>query len=68
MSEWISVKDKKPDCGISVIGVLKDPDGLPPVSECFYISSEFDNPYFPLFGSIQEITHWMPLPEPPKEV
>jgi len=62
MSEWISVKDKVPRKGQTVIvfqdyyaveiqRYLGNLDGLP----------EWDKP------CAGNPTHWMPLPEPPKE-
>lgn len=66
MSEWISVDERLPEFGSRVqvfdgrsvdIGNYADKDEIYP--------SGFWNDGF---GSIYEdITHWMPLPEPPKE-
>lgn len=55
---WISVTDRLPQRGQEVIaydgGVLK-----PKVYACLFWDKEFD--------SWARVTHWMPLPEPPKE-
>ena len=63
MSNWISVKDRLPE---EEAGVLV----YPPVMSCSY-----NNEYgFYRFSTSQDcevacrgITHWMPLPEAPKE-
>ncbi len=77
MSDWISVKDRLPER----VGLEDDETEYVLVCESFeyyggggkYVSicgyekygwSEWDN-----FGNVraERITHWMPLPEPPKE-
>ena len=58
MSEWISVKDKTPDSHQLVI-ILRDtinPDLKIQIIK-WHLSDEFDF----------KVTHWMPLPTPPKE-
>lgn len=64
--KWISVEDRLPDAGDRILiavrlhnhepvqldEVLEDGDGI-------YLDSSYE------FGS--DVTHWMPLPEPPKE-
>jgi hypothetical protein len=67
MSEWISVKDRLPDYVQQVL-VYR--------TECFVCEvMEYRNgswniwngEYFDSFNSeFNDITHWMPLPEPPK--
>lgn len=65
MSEWISIKDRLPnpifdfvlacaDGAMSTIG-YREENGF---YEVYPIQTQID---------IQMITHWMPLPEPPKE-
>lgn len=62
MGEWISVEDRMPDerqwvlcqCRARIREVLRLQDG------CWYHDPEHS--YFLSF-----VTHWMPLPEPPKE-
>lgn len=71
MAEWISVKDRLPECGVSVLihfksglnmaaGFLQDVDE-DRTMWCAYTDDGFyaDCDYEP--------SHWMPLPEPPKE-
>lgn len=75
--KWISVKDQLPGIGEEVIVYCQpNNDGMGKVTAlCRYIRYEgatnfyWDNDY-PGSGNlyIQEaITHWMPLPEPPKQ-
>ena len=68
MSEWISIDFMKPDDHQSVIAF---------VDSCFVISAQYrggifydivkdDNGCF--FETVsRDVTHWMPLPEPPKD-
>lgn len=74
MSKWISVKDRLPDRdGLTddeteyVLVCENTETGYQNVSVCGYEKtgwSDWDN-----FGTINSglITHWMPLPEAPKE-
>jgi hypothetical protein len=57
---WISVKDRLPECGENYL-VLKD-DGISPYQLAIVW---FDRTWD--VSNADEITHWMPLPEPPKE-
>jgi len=59
MSEWISVKDRLPgDYAVLVSGgVAYYADGV------WYTVTGFTYPGVPIRW---EVTHWMPLPEPPK--
>ena len=71
---WISIKDRLPErIGLDddmteyVLVCETAPSGNKYVSVCGYEAtgwSDWDN-----FGTInpKNITHWMPLPEPPKE-
>lgn len=62
--EWIDVKEKLPDQGVEVI--LTDNNQSPPVfcgdlrGNHFYVID--------LMASLRRVypTHWMPLPDPPK--
>lgn len=72
MSKWIGVKDKLPENGDGVIGACIDPlNNKYYILELYYNESKFNMPYvkMPLrvdLELIKGITHWMPLPEPPK--
>ena len=69
VQEWISVKDRLPEKGTEVLAF--DHYGRPLIAklvENYYFSdgvSWYDRLGYYLGMSI--ITHWMPLPEPPKE-
>jgi hypothetical protein len=57
--EWISVKDSLPDHGVSVLVV----DGFRDI----WIMDIDENGIFrcPYEGWSMDVTHWMPLPDPP---
>ena len=64
-SHWISVKERLPDDGVDVLitdGKNRDVSFCQPT---YYDDSKewFIRIYFGHFG---KITHWQPLPEPPK--
>ena len=61
--EWISVEDRLPEEFISVLGYMTDAGDFPPVRECYKVGGVF---FFPALGDRHPISHWMPLPEPPK--
>lgn len=63
MSKWISVKDRLPEKPFSFVIVYAD--GA--MSTLGYGENGFFEPY-PVRTQvvIEDITHWMPLPEPPK--
>ena len=66
MSEWISVKDKMPQPGRYVACIAK----RNPFSRFMPMVARIEkngwaNPITEQY--ISEVTHWMPLPEPPEE-
>ena len=66
MSEWISVKDRLPQPGRYVACIAK----RNPFSRLMPMVARIEkngwaNPITEQY--ISEVTHWMPLPEPPKE-
>ena len=80
--QWISVKDRLPEPGMSVIiygTPNEDPEhtdgkiAITHMSEWNYLNSQIKTePYWIMpwqyFSFDYTITHWMPLPEPPKGV
>lgn len=63
MSEWISVKDRLPEENGRYLCIWEDCDKKN--IDCV----NFRDGFFPWEELLGErlITHWMPLPEPPKE-
>ncbi|MEE1046511.1 MAG: DUF551 domain-containing protein [Clostridia bacterium] len=79
--EWISVEDRLPETekilsrhdgsiGVRSIRVLctcRQKNGKIFVKEGYYEKWDVSTkPYWRIPGSIDTVTHWMPLPEPPK--
>lgn len=67
MPQWISVKDRLPEEGKLVL--TYGPDGIIDVLARYRVSKNSwkwgrDGEFITL---VFDITHWMPLPEPPKE-
>lgn len=60
MSEWISVKDRLPDIGIEVLVYLSSYNGGSIRTDQRYTNQSW------MWYEDYDITHWMPLPEPPK--
>lgn len=64
--QWISVEERLPEPFVSVLVYMPEEKPLPPVHEGFlaregmWYANYFDR-------EPMEITHWMPLPEPPEE-
>jgi hypothetical protein len=63
MSKWISVDERLPKSHKAVMWCLKDN---------FMAVGSFDDEQRGVFVDacffkLKEVTHWMPLPEPPKE-
>lgn len=64
MDNWISVKDRLPNEWVSVLGYMTDAGEFPPVRECYLVGKNF---LFPALQEFHPVSHWQPLPEPPKE-
>lgn len=65
MAEWISVKDRLPtENGKYLAAIAGDKIEEPYVILWWFYNGKFqDFYYFPT----RYVSHWMPLPEPPKE-
>ena len=77
-NQWISVEDKLPEPEIPVLAIVNGFDGILTLERRWEICNPHIECYFPDFlywdwidndGQYFEdrVTHWMPLPEPPKE-
>lgn len=64
MSNWISVEDRYPNDGDSVLTI--DSEG---VMEVYQYDIDWPNCFVKWDGIVKifNITHWMPLPKPPEE-
>ena len=64
VQEWISVKDRLPGKNVNCIVHYRhaycDTDGYFAIGCCRYDGEKFQ------IGLAYKVTHWMPLPEPPK--
>lgn len=65
MGKWIKPEDQMPQDFVSVLGCIKDNDPFPSIRECYAVDGK--NFFFPALGGMYPITHWMEMPEPPKE-
>lgn len=63
---WISVKDRLPDNGQDVLVYLDDGEETR-VAPCNYANGVWFDCVMNRVATLHHITHWMPLPEPPKE-
>ena len=71
VQEWISVDDRLPEEGEYVLCVLKGFNYGGKIQVCKFVPADKfkDKPYFEHFrNGFSSVTHWMPLPKPPKEV
>ena len=69
VQEWISVNDKLPEEGEYVLCVLKGFNYGGKIQVCKFVPADKfkDKPYFENFrNGFPSVTHWMPLPQPPK--
>ncbi len=63
--EWISVEDRLPDNGLErVLVFLRDDDFTKPIGENKIDTDRYLDGKWVRWGRF--VTHWMPLPEPPK--
>lgn len=61
---WIPVTERMPQNFVSVLGYMTDAGPFPPVRECYTVGNAF---FFPALKDTHPVSHWMPMPEPPKE-
>lgn len=72
MNEWISVKERLPGRNCEVLAYYgfvregSDDLGYMCMGTLEYYAHD-ENPHFQHESSGVRVTHWMPLPEPPKE-
>lgn len=67
---WISVKDGLPDRDTRVLTTFVSNKGSTGIEDCFYSGMRNRFVLYHTFEEVPDnitITHWMPLPEPPKE-
>jgi hypothetical protein len=64
--EWISVKDRLPEKDFKVLCFYSNQ--YIDVLEYWYDEKEIPVFFNPPLHSVNDVTHWMPLPEPPKEL
>ena len=64
VQEWISVKERLPqekvDCIVHYKHAYCDNDDYWAIGMCFYDGEKFQ------FDPAYKVTHWMPMPQPPK--
>lgn len=65
MNEWISVKDRLPKEGQSVL-CCNSQISYKKVYERGIFYDGDTHCYYPI-GKVENVTYWMPLPEPPKD-
>lgn len=73
MKHWISVKDRLPDKELAEQRKIYDSDVFPDIEVIVMIVRAtlpttlfYDGENFYADGTTYQITHWQPLPEPPK--
>ena len=67
--EWISVKDRLPEAGHKPYLTCRKTIKGRIVIESRYLHTSYESPCVAYWEGKKngEVTHWMPLPEPPKE-
>ena len=64
IQEWIPVSERLPEKDDKVLAVVKE-DGYNRIAFVFYEDRRWWDCFYDGFHNIN-VTHWMPLPEPPK--
>ena len=62
VQEWISVDDELPEDPEEVLVCTRSKNGIRNIDKGYMAIDRF------IHRGCAEVTHWMPLPEPPKEV
>lgn len=65
--EWIDVNDRLPEKDGRCIVCTKNITGWQPLKHNIFISEYMFNDFIYMGWENNPVTHWMPLPEPPKE-
>lgn len=63
---WNPVKERLPEQFVSVLIYVPSEKPLPTVKEAYLANGAWVTKIAIFFQ--EEVTHWMPMPEPPKEV
>lgn len=66
VGRWIPVTERLPEAKVDVLAVIHYKDGRTAVNQGWY-SALNEQWYIGVAGIHAPVTHWMPLPEPPKE-
>ena len=64
VQEWISVEDKEPDCGETVLITWSDAPDVEPEKDFMDIDLDTGALYWSNYNDGDEPSHWMPLPKP----
>lgn len=65
IQQWISVSERLPEEFVSVLVCIPSENPLPTVKEAYLANGAWATKMAIFF--MEEVTHWMPMPEPPKE-
>ncbi len=65
MADWISVKDRLPDRGADILAFMRN-GAETRIVACNYGDNVWYDCVMNCIVAFQNVTHWMPLPEPPK--
>lgn len=63
VQEWISVEDKEPDCGETVLICWSDSPEVEPEKDYMDIDIDTGALYWSNYNDGDEPSHWMPLPK-----
>ena len=66
VQQWIPITERLPDEYVSVLVCIPSEQPLPIVKEAYLANGVWSTKMWIYHKS--DVTHWMPMPEPPKEV